>query len=140
MQVEKMICVAGYLLHEGHGLLMQCKTDGVLSSQYWLAVAKFTKGLEILAKKMHEFVHCSFFDMESDPDVNYLFNEAEKYCLSADFNDDQTTEGPFWYLVRYIIKTFGSISLMKIFRNNYFKWILPSENFRQVTLILCISD
>ena len=131
MQSEKMTSVADSLLGEGHELLRQCKNDGALSSQYWLAVAKFTKGLEVFARKLHE----SIIDMETDPDVIYLFDEAESYCLSDDLNDDQTTEGPFWYLIRYIIRTFGSISLMKIFRNNYFKWILPSENFK-VTLIL----
>uniref|UniRef100_A0A1X7U225 AAA+ ATPase domain-containing protein n=1 Tax=Amphimedon queenslandica TaxID=400682 RepID=A0A1X7U225_AMPQE len=131
MQSEKMTSVADSLLGEGHRLLMQCKNDGALSPQCWLAVAKFTKGLEVLAKKIHE----SIFYMEADPDVIYLFDEAQSYCLSDDLNDDQTTEGPFWYLIRYIIRTFGSISLMRIFRNNYFKWILPSENFKDEEFI-----
>uniref|UniRef100_A0A1X7USC7 Uncharacterized protein n=1 Tax=Amphimedon queenslandica TaxID=400682 RepID=A0A1X7USC7_AMPQE len=128
MQSEEIIFVADSLLGEGHRLLMKCKNNGALSSQCWLAVAKFTKGLEVLAKNIHESVHSPFFDMEADP---YLFNVAKSYCLSSDLNDDQTTEGPFWYLIRYIVKIFGSISLMRIFRNIYFKWILPAENFRQ---------
>ena len=134
-----MIFVAENLLGEGHKLLMQYKNEGALSPQCWLAVAKLTKGQEVLAKKIHESVYSSSFDMDADAAVAYLFSEAKKYCQSADLNDHQTTEGPFWYLIRYIIRTFGSMSLMKIFKNSYFKWILPSENFRQVTLILCLS-
>lgn len=129
---ETMLFVADNLLRGGYNLLTQCKSDEAFSSQSWLAVAKLTKALQVLAKRLNESACNPSFNMDTDPNASYLFTEAEQYCQSSEINDDQTTSGPLWYLIRYIIRTFGSISLMRILQNDYFKWILPSEDFRQV--------
>lgn len=135
MKDEAVLSIADSLLQEEYDILKQCKNDGALSSQNWIVVAKLTKALQVLAKKLNETSRNPFFNMDADPDASYLFSEAKDFCTSSEVNDEQTTSGPLWYLIRYIIRTFGSISLMKILQNDFFKWIMPSDDFHQVCFL-----
>ena len=134
MKDEAILSVIDNMLKGGYTLLIQCKSDGALSSQKWLAVAKLTKALQFLAKKLNESVCNPSFDMDADPDTRYFLYEAEHYCQSIEVNDDQTASGPLWYLIRYVVRTYGSISLEKILNNYFFEWILPFEDYRQVMI------
>lgn len=99
--------------------------------QCWLAIAKLTIALQILAEKLRDAVYNS---MDFNNPANYLFEEAEKYCTIVEINDTKTASGPLWYLVRYIVRKFGSTALLKILESDYFKWILPSEDYREVSV------
>lgn len=133
-----MLSITDNMLRGGYNLLIQCNSEGALSSQNWLAVAKLTKALQVLAKKLKELACNSSYDIDADPNTSYFFNEAQQYCQSREVNDDQTASGPLWYLIRYIVRTYGSISLKEILSNDHFKRILSSENYRQV--IICTNS
>ena len=129
-----MLSITDNMMRGGYNLLIQCNIEGALSSQNWLAVAKITKALQVLAKILNERACIQSFDMDADPNTSYFLSEAKQCCQFSEVNDGQTASGPLWYLIRYIVRTYGSISLEKILNSDCFQWILPSEDYRQVTI------
>ena len=94
------------------------------------AAAQIKLSVHVLANTLKSVVsQPTEFEINSDEDVHYFFHEAE-LCLQNDsLNEEQTCDGPLWYLVRYIIRTFGVSTLFKISNDDTFNWILPYDIF-----------
>lgn len=131
MSATEMLSVTDDLLCGGHDLLLEHITKPT-SSHCYLAVAKLTVALQVLAAKVYEVVRYSLDFNGIDDNTSYLFSKAEKYCPSDCLNDTQTASGPLWYLMRYIVRKFDTTTLRKVLENKNFQWILPSKDFRQV--------
>ena len=94
------------------------------------AVAHIKLSVHILANKLKSVVsHPIEFEISGDEDVRYFFRESEKYLQNDSLNEEQTCDGPLWYLVRYIIRTFGVSTLLEISNNDTFNWVLPYDIF-----------
>ena len=94
------------------------------------AVAQIKLSVHVLANTLKSFVIQPVeLEINGDEDVHYFFHEAEMYLQNDSLNEEQTCDGPLWYLVRYIIRTFGVSTLFKIFNDDTFNGVLPYDIF-----------
>ena len=64
--------------------------------------------------------------------THFFIHEAENCLQNDSLNDKKTSNGPMWYLVRYIIRTFGVSTLFKVSEIDTLEWVLPFDDFPQV--------
>lgn len=97
------------------------------------AVAQIKLSVHVLANTLKSVINQSIeLEICGDEDLRYFVHEAEKCLQNDSLNEEQTCDGPLWYLVRYIIRTFGVSTLLKISNEDSFNWVLPYDIFPEV--------
>ena len=108
-------------------------------------VAQIKLSVHVLANTLKSVISQPIeLEISGDEDVHYFFHEAEMCLQNDSLNDEQTCDGPLWYLVRYIIRTFGVSTLLEISNEDSFNWVLPYDIFPEVCYqfvheCICIS-
>ena len=119
-------------LLKGHNGLLTYGNEPT-SSKYLQAVAQIKLSVHVLARTLKSVISQPIeLETCSDEDLRYFFHEAEKCLQNDSLNEEQTCDGPLWYLVRYIIRTFGVSTLLEISNKDSFNWVLPYDIFPEV--------
>ena len=123
--------VTDVMLTRGHDNLLVYH-DKPHSPEYLQAAAQIMVSIHILVNTM-EVVQSSDLEITNQENTRYFICEAEKYLPNHSYNEEQTSNGPIWYLVRYIIRTFGVSTLLKI--SKAYKWVLPYDDSPKVLVL-----
>ena len=100
------------------------------------AIAQIKLSVHILANTLKLFISQPIeSEIYGDENMRYFFHEAEKCLQNDSLNEEQNCDGPFWYLVRYIIRTFGASTLLEISNKDTFNWVLPYDIFPEVCML-----
>lgn len=100
------------------------------SPEYLQAVAQIMISIHVLVDTLRD--QSSGLELEVNENTRYFIREAEKCLRNDSLNDERTSNGPIWYLVRYIIRKFGVSMLLKISKIDTLEWVLPHNSFSQV--------
>ena len=125
----KISYVTDQLLKRGHDQLLSC-CQRLTSPESLQAVAQIMISIHVLADILKE--QSPRLGLTISENSCYFVREAEKWLQNDSLNDKKTSNGPIWYLVRYIIRTFGVSTLFKISKIDTLEWVLPFDDFPQV--------
>ena len=100
------------------------------SPEYLQAVAQIMISIHVLGDTLKD--QSSGLELNVNENTRYFIREAEKCLRNDSLNDEKTSSGPIWYLVRYIIRTYGVSTLLNISKIDMLDWVVPHDNFSQV--------
>ena len=106
----------------GHDTLESIANEPV-SPDMLLAVARLQVSAQILATKMKEVTEADSIDS----DTQYFCNQIEKIFTSQTLNDNQSSNWPLLYIMRYIVRKFGISTLLNFSDDENYSWIIPKE-------------
>ena len=98
------------------------------SPEHLQAVAQMMISIHVLVDTLRD----QFSGLKVNENTRYFIRKAEEYLKNDSLNDKRNSNGPIWYLVRYIIRTFGVSTLFEVSKIDTLEWVLPFDDFPQV--------